>query len=278
MNNVLRIVILSENTAEGRGLRGEHGLAFWVERGDNRLLFDTGQGLVWSDNAAALRLDLARLDGIVLSHGHYDHTGGLEQVLGRVAKPIPVHAHPDALQPKYRQTADGVREIGMPTGCRKALDGANAQVMLARKPADVAPGIRTTGEIPRRHPEERAEERFYRDADGRREDPVLDDAALILETTAGIVVLLGCAHAGLINTLEQVCELTSGAPIRAVVGGMHLRSASPERIAWTLRELRRFDIGTLIPLHCTGQQAAAALWQALPKSCHSAGAGTQLNF
>lgn len=278
MNTNVRVIVLADNTAEGRGLRGEHGLAFWVERDQSRLLFDTGQGLVLGDNGAALQLDFASLDAIVLSHGHYDHSGGLSQALAAAANAVPVFMHPDALRPKYRRVGDAVREIGMPLLCREALNGAHAKMVPTREPTTVAPGIRTTGEIPRRHAEERSEERFCLDAAGRIDDPIQDDTALIVETSQGIVLLLGCAHAGLINTLEHVRDLTDGAPIRTVVGGMHLRNASSARIAWTLRELARFDIGQLVPLHCTGVPATVALWQEFPGRCRPAGAGSILIY
>ncbi len=278
MKGEMKIMVLAENTAVGQGIRGEHGLSFWLERDGLRLLFDTGQGLVLSDNAAALNLDLATLDALVLSHGHYDHTGGLAQIMEHAVRPLSVYAHPGALNPKYRVASSGVREIGMPAPCRMALEDKGVRLVLSAEPAIVAPGIRTTGEITRFHDEERSEEYFRLDEEGRQEDPIADDQALILETGRGVVVLLGCAHAGLINTLDRVREVTEGAPLLAVAGGMHLRSATPERLAWTVGELRRFDIATLVPMHCTGFVASATLWQAFPGRCRVAGAGSVLAF
>ncbi|NLF23864.1 MAG: MBL fold metallo-hydrolase [Lentisphaerae bacterium] len=278
MKTALQIVVLAENTAAGRGIRGEHGLAFLVERDGQHLLFDTGQGLVLADNAKVLNLDLTCLDAIVLSHGHYDHTGGLAQVLECASRPLPVHAHPGAVAPKYRAKASGIYAIGMPEACLRAARGSAARLMLSTDAVAILPGVRMTGEIPRIHDEERSQEHFCLDAEGRQDDPVADDQALIVETATGIVVLLGCAHAGVINTLDHIRGLTGGAPIRAVVGGMHLRSATPERLAWTIRELRRFDIAALYPMHCTGFAATAALWQALPGRVQSAGAGAILTF
>ncbi|MDD5706285.1 MAG: MBL fold metallo-hydrolase [Kiritimatiellae bacterium] len=279
MSAAVRIVILAENTAEGRGIRGEHGLAFWVETGGRRLLFDAGQGLVLGDNAKALGVDLNSLDAIVLSHGHYDHTGGIGHALDRTARrAISVYAHPDALLPKYRCTPEGVRDVGMPQACREALAGGCVRLMLAREGAAVVPGIRTTGEIPRRHAEEAADERFCLDPEGRQDDSLTDDQSLVIETDEGVVLLLGCAHAGLINTLERVRELTGGRPMRAMIGGTHLRSASAERLAWTMRELRRYAIETMFPMHCTGPRASAAFWQTFPRACHAGGAGSEICF
>ena len=272
----IRITILAENTAHARGVRGEHGLAFWIEAAGRNILFDTGQGLVLEDNARALRIDLRSAGTIVLSHGHYDHTGGLAAVLHAARELVTVHAHPDAMLPKFITGGAAPRDIGMADADRAAV--LHACFIPSRQPVEVAPGIRTTGEIPRRHPGEAAAGPFVRDSEGRHPDPLADDQSLLLDTAAGTVVLLGCAHAGPINTLDHVRELTGGAPIHAVIGGMHLLSAPDERIAWTVDSLRRLDAAILAPMHCTGPKAAAALWTAFPRACRSAGAGSVLDF
>jgi 7,8-dihydropterin-6-yl-methyl-4-(beta-D-ribofuranosyl)aminobenzene 5'-phosphate synthase len=274
MNAKTTIAVLADNTVAARGVQGEHGLAFWIDTGEHCLLFDTGQGLVLADNARALHLDLDAVDTIVLSHGHYDHTGGLVAVLRETDGRVTVHAHPDALLPKYRQGEAGVRDIGMPEPCRAAVLGERCRFAPSRQSAEVAPGMRTTGEIPRRHPEEAPGEAFWRDPEGRETDLLRDDQALFMETAQGTVVLLGCAHAGVINTLEHVRGLTAGRPIRAVLGGLHLRAAGEERLRWTTLALRRFEIDLLVPMHCTGQQAVAALGAAFPRACQTGGAGS----
>lgn len=107
---------------------------------------------------------------------------------------------------------------------------------------------------------------------------MLDDQALFIATTGGTVVLLGCAHSGVINTLDHVRGLTQNTHIRAVIGGMHLRSTSDARLSWTIRELRRFGLDVLVPMHCTGEKAAAALWNAFPAACRPGGVGTVFDF
>lgn len=274
----MKIAVLADNTVVARNAKGEHGLAFWIERGRNRVLFDTGQGLVLASNAQALSFDLDAVDTIVLSHGHYDHTGGMAEVLPQSGRQVTIHVHPDALLPKYSKGDQGIRDIGIPPRAREAMLGGRCQFVASRQSVEIAPGIRTTGEIPRRHAEETVTTPFYRDPLATGPDPLLDDQALFIETTEGTVVLLGCAHSGVINTLDHVRELARGRPLCAAIGGMHLRAASDARIAWTMLELRRFGLNTLVPMHCTGEKAIAALWNAFPAACRPGGVGTVFNF
>ncbi len=278
MGTHTRMTVLADNTVVGRHVLGEHGLALWIDTGDRRLLFDTGQGMVLADNAQELGLDLASIDAIILSHGHYDHTGGLAGVLRQATHPVAVHAHSDALQPKYQRSEAGIRDIGMPVASREAMRGSRCCFVPSRQPIEVASGLWTTGEIPRRHPQETIPASFRRDPEGRQPDLLLDDQALFLETAQGTVVLLGCAHAGLLNTLDHIHELTDGRPMHAIIGGLHLRSASAARLAWTIDELRRFTIDLLVPMHCTGLPAVAALWAAFPHACQPGGVGVTFDF
>jgi 7,8-dihydropterin-6-yl-methyl-4-(beta-D-ribofuranosyl)aminobenzene 5'-phosphate synthase len=275
---IVRVTVLADNTVGTRGLLAEHGLALWVEVGDRRLLFDTGQGLVLAANASALGIDLRTLDTVVLSHGHYDHTGGLATVLGQASGRVTVHAHPDALLPKFARDQASARAIGIPAPSLAALSGSRRRLLLSREAVEVAPGVRMTGEIPRRHLDEPTTEAFCLDPDGHHADPLLDDQALFMATGQGTVVLLGCAHAGVINTLDHIAELTGGAPLCAVLGGLHLRAASPARLAWALAALQRFSIVTLCPMHCTGMAATAALWAAFPGHCVPGAVGTTGTF
>lgn len=278
MSSPVTITVLVEDSVSCPILKAEHGLAFWIDMGSRRILFDTGQSDLMIANARKLGVVLHTVDTIALSHGHYDHCGGLADALANTADATTVYAHPSALRPKYRQTDAGAKNIGMPVRCREALRQGGVNLRAVTVPTEIAPGLILTGEIPRSHSEEQNEPWFCLDTKGRHIDPFQDDQALFLRTTGGTVVLLGCAHAGVINTLDYIRHLTGGQPFRAILGGMHLHSASDERIAWTMESLRRFAIEKFYPLHCTGMKAVAALWTAFPGRCFPCGVGITLKL
>ncbi len=278
MNNG-RITVLVENTTGGRGLLAEHGLSFWIELGSHRILFDTGQSDMFSRNAQTLGIDLSTADAIVLSHGHYDHVGGLKRVL-EIAPAVPIHLHPQALEARFARHEEQSRPIGMEREMADVLDRRihDGLGSFTNGPVEILPGVWATGEIPRRSGPEDTGGPFYLDPDCTRRDELLDDQALVLEANDGLVVVLGCAHAGVVNTLNYVAGLFPLRLIRTVLGGMHLMQASRVRIAHTIAAISRHNVQRVGPAHCTGQEASRGLWDALPEKCFVCNVGTQITF
>ncbi len=273
------VTLLAENTARGMGILGEHGLAWWIDTGAHRVLFDTGQGLVLEHNARRLHVDLASAHAIALSHGHLDHVGGLELALA-AAPQATLYLHPRAIEPKFTGS-DGKpqgRCISAKFVETEAFRTSGRRVVASREPQEIAPGMWTTGEVPRVNDFEDVGGPFFLDAALTRPDPILDDQTVFFAGREGTVVVLGCAHAGVVNTLEHIRTLTHGAPLYTVVGGMHLERASERRMTETFAALRRLGVQRFGPNHCTGLAATALFWREFPGRCVQASAGVQLQF
>jgi 7,8-dihydropterin-6-yl-methyl-4-(beta-D-ribofuranosyl)aminobenzene 5'-phosphate synthase len=278
MTSNVRITVVVENTAQGAGILAEHGLAYWIDWDGHRVLFDSGQGNVLVSNAHKLRIPLREADAIVLSHGHYDHTGGLPEAL-KMNRLATVFVHPAALAHKYTRKTDGlVRKIGLPDATETVLRSLHRRLVYTERPTSVADRLMVTGPVPRLTDFEDTGGPFFLDHACTMPDPLEDDQAVFFDTPKGTIVLLGCAHSGIVNTLRYIVQLSGNKPIRAVIGGMHLVSASPERITRTIEEIRRLDVRSLVPCHCTGTAATVALWNAFPTICVACHAGTIFDF
>jgi 7,8-dihydropterin-6-yl-methyl-4-(beta-D-ribofuranosyl)aminobenzene 5'-phosphate synthase len=263
----VRITTLSENTA-GRGdLLAEWGLSILVETEKTAVLLDAGKGISTVYNADALGVDLSKIDRIVLSHGHYDHTGGLRQLLQKMRRKVEVVAHPDIWQAKYaRRKDEPERYIGIPFQ-RNELESLGATFNLAARPVRMDESIMTTGEIPMVTGFEQVDANLYvKKGTGLEADKLLDDQALIVNVDPGLVVILGCAHRGIINTLYHARQLTGRETIYAVVGGSHLTNTSGERLWQTIGALRELGVQRLGLCHCTDLPAASVLAQEFGES------------
>ncbi len=273
-----RITVLVENTARGPGILAEHGLAFWIEHNDRHVLLDTGQGAVIAANAYKLGIALREIDALILSHGHYDHTGGVPEAL-KTGRPVTVYAHPAAFAPKFTRDRDGSsREIGMPYASERAIHDSHRSVIATELPTGVCDGLIVTGSVPRQTDFEDTGGPFFLDQACTRTDPLVDDQSLFFDTEKGVVVVLGCAHSGIINTLHYIRQLTGNRPIYAVIGGMHLIGAAPQRLERTIAHLRENGVERLAPAHCTGMPATVALWNAFPGQCQPCSVGTTFEF
>ena len=248
----LRITTLSENTAGTVDLLAEWGLSILVETGRENILFDTGKTITASYNTNSLEIDLKRIDKIVLSHGHHDHTGGLRQILRQMGKEVEIIAHPDMWTNKYRRRK-GKKDkyIGIPFQ-RQELESLGANFTLTTKPVKVTDNIMTSGEVPMVTDYETIDSALLVKGDGGwQPDKLLDDLALIINSDLGLIVILGCAHRGMVNTLYHAQQLTGVKTIHSVLGGAHLISASKERIRLTIAALKELGVQKLGLCHCT---------------------------
>ncbi len=270
--NAWKITVLVENTAGGNGVLAEHGLAYFIEVGGEKDLFDTGQGMVLEHNAKRLGVDLHNLDALILSHGHYDHSGGVHLVSSKK-----VFAHPAVTDLKFsRNPNGGSHSVAMPELDRQALV-AHPEWIRVDAPVVLSNGLRLTGPIPRLTDFEDTGGAFFCDSDCTVSDDLPDDQALFFETQAGTIVVLGCAHSGIINTLHHIQTLTENRPIHTVIGGMHLLHADENRMNRTIEELRRLNVQRLMPCHCTGLPAIARMWNEFPGQCKPCFVGTIIN-
>src|ERR1700761_443359 len=266
------------------GLRAEHGFSalVTVPNGATRstLLFDAGaspDGL--AVNAGRLGTDVGALQGVVLSHGHFDHTGGLDglaRLRGRAGLPLTVHP---AVWTRRRLDRPGGRGLEMPTLSRGALEGEGFTVIERRQPSLLAGAILVTGEVDRVTEFERGMPPPHQawDGHGWRPDPaVLDDQALVISVRGrGLVIITGCGHAGVVNIIRHAMRLTGVSRLLAVIGGFHLSGPAVEPIiAPTVAALTELAPELIVPGHCTGWRAQHALAAALPDAWVQTSVGT----
>ena len=266
----MKISILNENTAGKRGFLAEHGLSLLIEHEGERWLFDTGQTDVFMKNAALLHEPLTDLSGIILSHGHFDHCGGLEFLVReyqRSGKELPpVYVRESAFLDKTAINADRrtYRIIGIPWK-RELIESA---VRLTQSREEIAPGVVVIGDIPYTPGLEKKPDWFFIDNGTEKiPDYMSDEQMLVLETEKGLCLFAGCCHPGILNCLEYVSQSFPGQKIHSVFAGMHLAGASPERIAQTVEELGKRDFDVLIPVHCTGIEAIGRMKTSFGSRC-----------
>ena len=272
----VKIVTLSENTA-GLGVLAEWGLSILVEEDGVRILLDTSQSVTVAHNAQLLGIDLSTVDKLVISHGHYDHTGGFKDVLAQTGE-IDVLAHPDMWDTKYAVYGEFQKYIGVPFE-RGELESMGARFKLSKEPVWITDNIVTTGEIPMTNDYEEIDAgMFVKEGDSFRPDQLLDDLALGIKTEAGLTVILGCGHRGMINTIRHLQQVTGEQRVYGVLGGTHLISANPERLARTVADLREIGIQKLGVSHCTGFNASCWLANEFPDEFFMNNAGSVLEL
>lgn len=273
-----RITILCENSVGPiSGTLGEHGFSALIEHDGDTLLWDTGQGFTLLHNAQRMNKNLHQVGQVALSHGHYDHSGGLLPLL-RTCGSKRVFAHPAVFAPRYRHKDTGESlSLGMPYP-REYLEGHGARFDLSAEYREIQPGIALTGEVPRTTGFETGDSGLFTDLSASQRDRFDDDQSLVITTDKGLVVLLGCCHAGLINTLQHVTAQTGRNDIYAVIGGTHLGFCSADQLEQTIQALTAWQIKKLAVSHCTGFSAACQLQQAFPSAFQNAQVGYSISL
>jgi 7,8-dihydropterin-6-yl-methyl-4-(beta-D-ribofuranosyl)aminobenzene 5'-phosphate synthase len=278
----MELFILVDNaTLIDRYFRGEPALSLFLRDNDTNILFDTGYSDLFLDNAHKMGVDALDADRVVLSHGHLDHTGGLDPLVKRaieaaiegrkMASPTFL-AHPSVFAPKRD-------EQGRNIGCFTARDtlASFGEVRLSADPVWITDRIVFLGEIERRFEFEGTQAVGEVLHEGRWvPDQVVDDTAIACLTEKGLVIIAGCAHSGICNTIEQACEVTGERRVADVIGGFHLRVAPEEQIRETCRYFERLQPSAVHACHCTGFQATCALAKVAP--LHEVGVGLRIPF
>ncbi len=259
----LEVVILLTMLADRAGV-GEWGFSALIEAEGHRILFDTGaRPETVLRNALELKADLAGVTDVILSHHHGDHTGGLVTLRRELARRNPAalkRAHVGAGIFLGRPAPDG-RETNEALGARAEYEHLGGSFVVVERPTELFPGAWLTGPVPRTHPERNwTLKRTIRQPDGRlAEDNVPEDMSLVLDTDKGLVLISGCGHAGIINTLEYARKRVRPIHVHAALGGFHLFEADAATLDWTAAKLRDMELANLLGAHCTGVEAVYEL-------------------
>lgn len=277
----MKISVLTDDKAKRRAFLAEHGLSVYIEYDKHKILFDTGQSDVCCRNAETMGLELNKIDFIVLSHGHYDHCGGLINFFNSDSVNYPkVFVRSSAFAKKYAINSDGssYRDIGIPW----SLDRYNIlkdNIVFVRDVLRITPDITLLGDIPSGTDFEELPKGFFtQDKNSMQPDRMEDEQMMVFDTEKGLIIFLGCSHQGIINCLNYALKLFPGKKINTLVAGMHLENISEKRLGMTIKHMLDFDIRLIFPLHCTGIIAISEIKRQFGSRCHVLYSGDSAEF
>lgn len=261
IDNLVRMTLLVDNESPAE-LAVEHGFSVWIEHGEQRILFDTGQGAALEANALRLGIDLSLANTLILSHGHYDHTGGVAGFLALNRHARVVFGHGLGTRRFSCHPGQATRAIDIGDTVRHDLrDLPEQQRSEITAPCFLAPSIGISGPIPRLSAFEDTGGPFFLEPEQLHPDAITDELAMWFETRRGLVVLTGCCHSGLVNTVRHIRAISGIERVHAIIGGLHLLSASAERLEQTIAFIADCAPDYLIPCHCTGKHVVEQLQQ-----------------
>jgi 7,8-dihydropterin-6-yl-methyl-4-(beta-D-ribofuranosyl)aminobenzene 5'-phosphate synthase len=280
----LKVTVLVEDSVNVKNpnLIAKHGLSLLVETKfagiDSKFLMDSGPGPdIALRNADMIDVDLKKIDSIMISHGHYDHTGALLQVLKRIGHSVPVIAHPNVFSPKFSYKP-ALTPIGIEFD-QPVIKAAGGELLLTRASITLLNGVISSGEILRKTNFEDTKGFWTVECNDFIEDSVSDDQALFINVrNKGLVILTGCAHSGIINTVRHAKRVTGIENVYAIIGGFHLEQAGDERIQNSITELKKIDLKRIYPCHCTGKKAISQLAKSFGDFCIPINTGDCIEF
>jgi len=274
------ITVLCDNLVVGRvDAIAEHGFSLFIETGEGNYLFDTGRNFAVAHNSILYGKKLSSINKIFLSHGHLDHTGGLPSVLKLIQRDVEVVAHPHIFLNRFRVKNKKKIYNGIPF-TKGYLERLGARFTLNKRWFQVKDNMFVTGEIPRRNSFEKGDfsQRFAIVEGQIVPDFIMDDQALVIITDEGLLVILGCCHSGLINTLTYVMEKSGIDRIQGLIGGTHLGFLPQRQTEKTIKTLKDFSIRKIYPCHCTGMEVFIKLKEEFKDKCILCGVGKTLKF
>jgi len=273
MNRIKFTVLLEDSLSASKkisGLEAKHGLSILVEtsKPNISILMDTGPfSSILLRNMKVMDVSLKNINAILLSHCHYDHTGGLLGTLKEMKRDIPVIAHPHVFSPNFKLTPN-IKYIGLPFKLFE-LESFGGIFLLAKNSVRIADEVVTTGEIERITPYEKPQGFWTVENERFVETTMWDDQALILNfEDKGLVIVSGCAHAGIINTIKHSQKLTGVSKVHAVIGGFHLSDSKDETIKATINDLTEINPDLIYPCHCTGSKAVHQFIESFKGRCN----------
>jgi len=269
---LIKIICLIENSVYKRDLISEHGLSLYIKKDKNELLFDTGQSGLFIKNSYTLNIKPEAIPSIIISHGHYDHIGGLKKL--ELKNNQKVYIHPKGIQEKYTIKNNKPKYSGLP----KKIIKKNINFVFNTKKKEIFEDIFISGKIKRKDGNYCPAGNFYLDKNGQKHDNMEDEQYLLIKSKQGPVIISGCSHSGLKNILEDAEIKFNIKDAYMIIGGLHLINASKNLLEQTYLTLKKYKVKKISLCHCTGPKGIYYLKKHFSKQAFNFNTGDSIEF